>query len=464
MTDALVPHLLRSVEGASAADEAAFWEYAAVLLRQLGMSACVLLLAGTLLWWPFDPLVLSDPAEIAGFSALRTRALVVVSLTFAALALPRPRANLTRAVGVVGYAAILGVFGYSLGRIGPSALPWFADAFIGLVPMSMIPMRLGARALATAAVGAALAVSFFAAASGNLAAPGAASQISFLVFAVLFSTATGEVMTRVTRRAWFERVALDRANASLAELTETLSERVAERTERLQALTRHLDQVQETERRRIAHDLHDDLGQQLTAMRYTVARIEQRLAEAPESAPELLGDLSALLHGTSASIRGTVSRLRPRVLDDLGLVPALEWLCEDIEQRSGVPCSFERLGESPPRRLDPGLELVLFRVVQEATTNALKHAEPSAVHVTLRDDGRVVRVTVEDDGRGFDPDAETEGFGLLGIRERLRDRGGLLEIASGPQRGTRISTVVPTPALPAPDQPPVREPRERSMP
>lgn len=438
----LLPPLLRRVHADSPEDEAAFWQHAATLTRQMGLAACLLMFVATVAWWPVDLLVFDDPEVRSGFGAMRTRVSVLLVAMFGALVVHRPRPVMTVALSVFGYGAVLVAFGYSLGAIGPGSLPWLADAFLGVVPTVLIPMPLRWRFPSVLVIGACLAAGYFAPFPDNLAEAGALAQLSYLCFAVLFSVAVGEAMTRITRRAWFERQALDVANARLAHLTETLSDRVAERTARLQALARHLDDVQERERRRLAHDLHDDLGQQLTAMRYTVARLEGRRASGADT-EELTADLNAVLDGTTRSLRGVVTRLRPRILDDLGLAPAVEWLCEDVEQRSGVPCDV-RIGVADAwARLPGAVELALFRVVQEATTNALKYAEPGRISVRLVCGPDVAVVRVEDDGVGFDPAATTDGFGLFGLRERVFHQGGHMRVTSSPGAGTTIEASIP---------------------
>ncbi len=424
-----LPLLFRHEPARSAADERAFDAYAAQLTAQLGVLTAAAMLAFTLAWWPVDRLVERAPAHIAAFSTLRARAVLIEATAgLAMLRWPWAQRRATALAGVV-IAAFLGSVGHALGALGGEGLGYLGDACLGVVPVAFVPMPLSRRVPTTAAVGAALAAGFFLPFPANARVEGAGAQASFIVFAVLFSLTVGEMTQRVTRRAFFQRRELDQANASLAALTGSLTAQVAARTEQLRALATHLDGALESERRRIARDLHDDLGQRLTALRYTVARLESRVAERTEAVDLLFEDLSALLEGAAETARGFVAALRPRVLDDEGLVAAAQWLCA-LTVAPGFPRGVDRPSA--------GAALALFRVAQEAITNALKHAAPRGIDVSLDADGDRYAVTVRDDGAGFDVGAAHAGFGLLGMRERVHARGGELTVTAAPGAGTTV--------------------------
>lgn len=442
------PSLLEPIGGPAPEDEAAFLDYAADLIRQFGLLMSLFMAAATLLWWPLDLVVQSSSEHIAAFARLRGSAItieVVAAVGF--LSLRRSSYGLCLAWGVLAYSALLASFGLNLGRLGQ--LDLLADAYLGAVPLALVPVSLRMRVPMTLFVTGVLPAAYFLPWSGNIDAPGAWSQLSFLAFAVLLTTALGEIWHRTLRRAFFQQRALDGANSALAQLTDSLSAQVAEKTKALRGLARHLEQVQEAERRRIARDLHDDLGQELTAIRYTLARVERRIGDGDEELMELLSDLGALTEGTTDTVRSFITELRPRILDDLGLLAASEWLCERTRRVGGVQCALDIDADFPREvdEMDAETALVLFRVLQEGTTNALKHAAATSVRLGLRRHEGGWAVEVEDDGRGFDPSAETEGFGLLGLEERLRGLDGQLGVTSEPGRGTRI--VASLPARPA---------------
>lgn len=436
---ALLPPLLRPVP-ATPDDERAFDAYAVSLTRQLGLLSSVVMVAFTAGWWLLDPLVMPDARNMEVFARLRVRALAVEVLALGVFLWVPMRGPSAFVWATAAYAGLLAAIGYSLGELGGPDLSWLANAYLGLVPIALMPVRLRGRVAATTTLAIALLGAFFLPFPANQELPRVAGQLSFVVFAVLLTVVLGEASLRITRRAFFERQAASRATERLAKLTDSLSETVAERTRDLRALALHLDRVQEAERRRIARDLHDDLGQNLTAMRYTLARLGNRTRRGPLE--PLVDDLSALVEGTTATVRGFLSTLRPRILEDLGLVAATEWLCDTV-RAAGVACALEVAPDFADGELDAEVELVLFRLLQEATTNVLKHAQARSVHVTLRLDGDVAEATVRDDGRGFVVTHATAGFGLLGLSERLEAGGGELVVTSAPEAGTTVTARLP---------------------
>lgn len=221
---------------------------------------------------------------------------------------------------------------------------------------------------------------------------------------------------------------------------------LASTSARLQQLSRRLLQVQELERRHIARELHDEIGQVLT-----VAKIHlQSAALAPEAkgiATEIK-DSIGLLDRLLAQVRSLSLDLRPPLLDDLGLVPALHWLLQQHEARAATP--HVHLTTDPLLgRCEPTLETACFRIAQEALTNALRHARAKNVHLDLALQAGTLRLVVRDDGVGFDAAAtrlraERSGsLGLLGMHERASLAGGTLTLLSAPGRGTEVEAVFP---------------------
>lgn len=210
--------------------------------------------------------------------------------------------------------------------------------------------------------------------------------------------------------------------------------------EALRALTQHLESVREEERVQVARDLHDELGSVLTALRIDIAEVA-----AGQSSAERDRTLAVMASRVDQAIevgRRVTARLRPGILDDLGLAAAVEWLCEDLEKRTGVRCQVF-LPESGLDVEEP-VATAMFRILQEALTNVIRHAEAERVEVELQADGGRVSLTVADSGRGFDPDTGGRaGLGLLGMRERVRALDGSLDVESEPGRGTRIRVVLP---------------------
>lgn len=210
-------------------------------------------------------------------------------------------------------------------------------------------------------------------------------------------------------------------------------------------LARQLIALQESERLALARELHDELGQGCAAVRAETALI--RLCGAADRAATLASVERAdrAAQQLYQAVRGMLRRLRPANLDELGLVAALQELCESWEERSGVPCIFHH--EALPRELGDAVDIALYRVTQEALTNVMRHAKASAVRVKLgRSAQGELQLSVEDDGRGMDLDAATRGLGLLGATERAAALGGELEVHAAPGAGVRLVLRVPLPA------------------
>ncbi len=204
--------------------------------------------------------------------------------------------------------------------------------------------------------------------------------------------------------------------------------------------------AQESERRRLADDLHDLIGQNLTALGIDLATLKHRLhGEADRNAGTRIDAMRALVEKTIDAIRGVMTDLRPPALEEFGLAPALRWYAAEFSERTGMKASLSVAGGE--RRLPRDTELALFRIVQEALTNAAKHSGASSVHVSVAEESGRIRLSVEDDGRGFaDPvGARSErrgGWGLPAMRERAEAHGGTLRIEF-PGRGTRLIVEIP---------------------
>jgi signal transduction histidine kinase len=196
---------------------------------------------------------------------------------------------------------------------------------------------------------------------------------------------------------------------------------------------------QEQERRRLSRELHDETGQALTSILLGLKAIED--TQGTERFPAALAELREIVVATLQDVRRLAVELRPKALDDFGLVPALERLTGFFAEQTGIAAHLEsRLPES---RLPSETETVLYRVVQEALTNVVKHAQAEHVSVLLHSKPGRVAVVIEDDGRGFAEEDETEGIGLLGMRERVALVGGAVALESRPGAGTTIVVEVP---------------------
>lgn len=231
--------------------------------------------------------------------------------------------------------------------------------------------------------------------------------------------------------------------ASVAVENAVLFEQMQESTLRMQALSRRLVEVQEGERRHIARELHDEAGQALVSLRFGLRLLEREIDEGAS----VTGRVAELVERTDAVIDGLhrlAADLRPPSLDHLGLEAALRQYSRSAESKFGLTVRFKARGFTSDR-LPAAVETGLYRVVQEAMTNVVRHARATRVDVLVERRGDRVVLVVEDDGVGFEPDRVRRGehFGLLGLRERAESLGGTLTLESAPGAGTTIVVEVP---------------------
>ncbi len=202
--------------------------------------------------------------------------------------------------------------------------------------------------------------------------------------------------------------------------------------------SRQLNEVLEQEARRIAHALHDEAGQLLVSVHLALADFGRDLEEHQQSG---LHQIQRLLDQVELQLRQLSHELRPTVLDDLGWLPAIQFLAEGVSNRAHIPV---RVRSSVEGRQPPQIETALYRTVQEALTNAARHSRATHVHIEVDREAGMLCCLISDDGVGFEPGTRGGGLGLTGMRERVDAVGGRLKIASLPGAGTRITLWLPT--------------------
>ncbi len=219
-------------------------------------------------------------------------------------------------------------------------------------------------------------------------------------------------------------------------------------TEDLQCLSLELMKAQETERKHVSQELHDELGQALTAMRINFDMLQKELPpDSTETGRERLAEISMLVDETLAHVRELSHTLRPTMLDEIGLVPTLRWYTDRYAQRLGIEVEFEVTNLED--RLAAEIETTLYRIIQEALTNIARHAQAHRVYLHLVGQESGVSVLIEDDGLGFDVTARLvagmpgSGMGLFGMRERVTLWDGIFTIQSSPGQGTRLFVELP---------------------
>jgi signal transduction histidine kinase len=229
----------------------------------------------------------------------------------------------------------------------------------------------------------------------------------------------------------------------VAVVTGTMATRLRNERERLRALASHLQSIREEERSIIAREIHDELGQALTGLKIDLLRLSRKLAKDQEGLVDEIRFMGKLIDDEIQTIRKISSELRPGILDDLGLVSAMEWQVEDFKNRAQIQAEFSSALDD--HNLNRDLSTALFRILQETLTNIIRHAQATHVKVSLKEDAGIVILVVEDNGKGiierevFDP----KSLGLLGIRERVLIYGGEVQMKGSKGKGTKVVVKIP---------------------
>jgi PAS domain S-box-containing protein len=218
---------------------------------------------------------------------------------------------------------------------------------------------------------------------------------------------------------------------------------VLQTNQHLRELSAHLQSIREEERAAVAREIHDELGQQLTGLKMDVSALNRKLAPKDSFIIEKIQSIQDLLNASIKTVRRIATELRPSILDDLGLVAAIEWQCEEFAKRAGITARFQ--SDTQKIVFGSGVSICLFRICQESLTNVARYAQASAVQISLQVAAKNIELIIKDDGIGFDSTTR-EGkktWGLLGMKERASMMGGELVIDSIPKKGTSIEVKIP---------------------
>ncbi len=228
-------------------------------------------------------------------------------------------------------------------------------------------------------------------------------------------------------RALERRSDLQRAHAEQAE-------------HEMRLLSQQLVATQEEERKKLTRELHDHVGQMLTALRMEIGKADRARGGSDVQLGNAIGEAKRLLDTILRSVRDLVMGLRPSMLDDFGLQPALEWHVRDFRRRFSIPVDLSLSGDLDS--LPDQYRTCVYRIVQEALTNCARHAQANRVEIVVRYEQNTLDLTVSDDGIGIEP-ARARGVGLLGIEERVRELHGSFHVGANGSRGTKLHVTLP---------------------
>lgn len=421
---------------AAKTDVEAFAPRAHALTARAARVLAYSMLAGSLVWWPLDAWLYEDHPELR--DAVFELRLVLVAIAVGGLGVLRLLGEGSRLLKPFLFSAMIG-FMIAMGRACAGLDDRFFMAATAL-PLATIPLTVSRleRFALTVAISIAYYVSY------RLFEPGAdpdtlGNAAGLLAFTSVLSVVFGHVFYETLRQNHAQELQLRAQERALTESNDVLARRVAERTADLRRLAERLEEAREEERRHLARDLHDETGQLLTALRMELD-LGIELATDVEL-KESLGRMTGVLDQTLAATRALVAELRPRVLDDLGLGAAVEWLVSRFGARSRL--AFDYHIDPPDLTAGAAVSTATYRVLQESLTNVARHAKASRIDVSLRRRGGDVVLEVLDDGVGPAGVARSEGTGVIGMRERAEALGGTFVLEERDEGGSRVRLVLP---------------------
>lgn len=384
-----------------------------------------------LVWWPTDAWLYAEVPDVrAAMGRWRIGVIVCNVVLLVASRSPWLRGHVEWVVGL----ALAAQVGWIAACVGPERYHFMYPAPVFTIAL-VVPLR--------ARVGWALlcsATTWLAAhPSGRAATLAGWEHLSFMLFTTALGIGIGHLVHQLALSQFLLRRHLAAQQAELAALTASLEERVAEQATHLLDLHRRAAGTRLAERARIARDLHDGLGQELTGARLVAQAL--LAGTLPESVRAGLSELTASLARSHQSLRQALDDLTPSALEEHGLVVAIRGMVEAAGRRSGL--RVELALEPMPADLSPPVAVAAFRVAQEALSNVVQHASASAVRVGLRVDAEQLVLDIADDGVGLAsaPASARSRFGLLGIRARVRELGG--EVSLRGDAGTTVTVVLP---------------------
>lgn len=417
-------------------EEQAAWvaQRRAVMVDAFPLIALIFVVA-PILWWPTDPWVFAEyPRAVEAMTWMRSGACLVAGTLFVTLRWSAWVRQHVMVLGVAGALLVGTVAGASMAHAGDLDGPWVHFLYVvPLVTLGLIADLLP-RLLITLGLGLSTVGGYFVAEPRWAEHPLLLATVSYSVFSVLFCTAIGHGVMLLMRTSYIRSL-------RLTSLAASLEQRVDEKTAELRALARRLEVLREEERKWMAREVHDELGQELAALQFTLSYARGRVEQGAEPGLRALDEVDSVLKRTRETVRRMVRSLRPPVLDERGAVAAVEWLVKDMGERAGLTVHYSCDGDAPTLMGDHAT--AVFRVAQELVTNAVRHGAGSLLAVRLHLTPERLELRVENDGRSL-PGGPTGGTGMIGVRERLAAVGGTVRWRAREGGGVVAVVTLPT--------------------
>lgn len=426
----------------SADESRLFVESARALIARNAPTAIVLLALVQLVWWPTDWIVFADEPRVRAIF-MRWR-LSIVGILLGGLALGWVTGLLKRHPDVVAGAlavGCLGLTGWLMGGVGSLDGPWMA--FLTATPLFVVLLSapLPLRVLINFGVLLASWGGFVLARPDAVEHPTHLTVLSTFVFTTLLATVIGHLIYMLHRANWTSQHRLEASRAALEAFNTQLAELLDSRTAELRRVLLEAEEVRDRERAWAVREIHDALGAELTGLRYGVALVEQQVSA--EVAPRAFEPIHELLRRASETVRRILRGLSWELPDNLELPAALESQLRTMAQRGELEPQFE-VSPKPFGDVPLAVRQTLFRVVQEALTNVVRHADATRVSLRICREGEQIALVIEDDGRGIQPGPAT-GLGMSGIQQRVNEHGGSAEWRAAVPQGTQLRVEIPCP-------------------
>jgi signal transduction histidine kinase len=419
--------------------EAAFARYCKERFSRLAVVFAGSTLLCALVWWPVNAVVFRElPEYDTPFYIWRSAVGVTAAAFLLFRRLPPFRAH-DEVLFVICFALVGATMGFTTGLLGGPRGSLYPLLYVLGFGTVLLPLRLSARALLTLALSAAIVAGCLLPFPALRSSPYLPMTLSYLVWVAGIGVYFGHTSFLLLRSNFFQA-------ALLAENNLLLEARVAQRTRELRELLSRLETTREEERSRIAREVHDQIGQELTAQRLTLAIAEECVDGEPTTARKKLAEMRGLLDQMMGTVRALIADLRPWILHDLGLGEAARWLARRTEELSGLRCELSLSGD--PAALDPARSTAAFRILQESLNNVTKHAQATTVAIDITTTASLLVLRVQDDGIGPREQPSQRGFGLLGMRERAHALGGELSLRGLAEGGTEVTCRLPLGELP----------------